>query len=405
MDGRDKSGEEPDAEVIHLPQGSSRDHRPDRNQVMLDVIVEHQAGIPVLMQPLSGNRSDGTDCGQIVQEHISQLRTPYGTTSLVAESALYSDANLQKLAETHRQWMTRVPATVHEAPTVLARAVPATMPPLMEGSRYQAFRSTSGGVQHRWVLLSSARRQPPVQRTVNKQLLKQGDKAGHALQKLCRAAFACEADAQQALATFAHGLQATFVHESTVRAIPRSGQRGRPRQDAQPEQVIYHLEGARASRLATRQARVDQHSCCILATNALDDARVSPQALLEGSTGQGHAERGVRFLKDPQFLASSWSRKKPERLMALLMVMTVCLLVYTALAYRLRTALKEHDATVPNQKGQPVQHPTARWVFHDFVGIHVLRIPGQWDSIVLNLTEVHQRLPQLLGKPYTRFYR
>jgi hypothetical protein len=52
-----------------------------------------------------------------------------------------------------------------------------------------------------------------------------------------------------------------------------------------------------------------------------------------------------------------------------------------------------------------VQNPTARWVFHDFVGMHVLRIPGPWDSIVLNLTEVHQRLLQLLGKPYTRFYR
>jgi transposase len=96
---------------------------------------------------------------------------------------------------------------------------------------------------------------------------------------------------------------------------------------------------------------------------------------------------------------------KPERIMALLMVMTVCLLVYAALEYRIRTALKEQDATFPNQKGQPVQNPTARWVFHDFVGIHVLRIPGQWDSIVLNLTEVHQRLLQLLGKPYARFYR
>jgi transposase len=169
--------------------------------------------------------------------------------------------------------------------------------------------------------------------------------------------------------------------------------------------VTYHLEGALASRLATPQARVDQHSCFILATNELDDVRLPPQVLLESYKGQGHAERGFRFLKDPQFLASSFYLKKPERIMALLMVMTVCLLVYAALEYRIRTALKEQDATFPNQKGQPVQNPTARWVFHDFVGIHVLRIPGQWDSIVLNLTEVHQRLLQLLGKPYTRFYR
>ena len=40
--------------------------------------------------------------------------------------------------------------------------------------------------------------------------------------------------------------------------------------------------------------------------------------------------------------------------MALLMVMTVCLLVYAALEYRIRTALKEHEATFPDQKGQPI---------------------------------------------------
>ena len=405
VDGRYKSDEEPDEQVIHITQGYSRDHRPDLNQVMLDLIVEHQAGLPLWMQPLSGNSRDVTDFGQIVQEHISQLSTTYGTTYLVADSALYSDDNLQKLAETHIQWITRVPATVHEAQTALAQVIPETMQPVMAGYRYQECRSTSGGVPQRWVLLYSELRQPHVQRTVNKPLLKQGDKEVQAFQQLCRVAFACEADAQQALATFAHGLEATFVHESTVRSIPRYGQRGRPRQDAQPAQVTYHLAGALASRLATRRARVDQHSCFILATNELDDVRLPPQVLLESSKGQGHAERGFRCLKDPQFLASSFSLKTPERIMALLMVMTVCLLVYAALEYRLRTALKAQDATFPHQKGQPVQNPTARWVFHDFVGIHVLRIPGQWDSIVLNLTEGHQRLLQLLGKPYTRFYR
>ena len=90
--------------------------------------------------------------------------------------------------------------------------------------------------------------------------------------------------------------------------------------------------------------------------------------------------------------------------MALLMVMTVCLLVYAALEYRIRQALKEQGATFPNQKGQPVQNPTARWVLHYFVGIHLLRLPGQWP-LGRNLTEVHQQLLRLLGKPYERLYR
>jgi transposase len=64
--------------------------------------------------------------------------------------------------------------------------------------------------------------------------------------------------------------------------------------------------------------------------------------------------------------------------MALLMVMTGCLLVYAALAYRMRTALKDQGATFPHHQGTPVQNPTARWVFHYCGGIHVLLIPGPW---------------------------
>jgi transposase len=237
VEGRYKSDEEPDDQVIPIPQGDSRDHRPDLNQVRRDLMVEHQAGLPIWMQPLSGNSRDVTDFGQIVQAHSSKLSTTYGTTSLVAESALYSDDTRQKLAETHRQGMPRVPATVHEAQTALAQVIPETMQPLMEGYRDQACRATAGGVPQRWGLLYAELRQPHVQRTVNQQLLTQGDQEVQAFQQLCRVAFACEAEAPQARATCAHGLEATFVHESTVRSSPRYGQRGRPRQDAQPAQV------------------------------------------------------------------------------------------------------------------------------------------------------------------------
>jgi len=44
--------------VVQLTQGYSRDHRPDLNQVILQLISEHQAGIPLWMETLSGNRND-----------------------------------------------------------------------------------------------------------------------------------------------------------------------------------------------------------------------------------------------------------------------------------------------------------------------------------------------------------
>jgi transposase len=133
VDGRYHSDEAPDEQVVHLTRGSSRAHRPDLKQVMLELVVEHQAGIPVLMQPLSGHSSDGKALGQVVSDHMAQLRTPSNPADLVADSALSSAANLHKLAETSRKWITRVPATLTEVQEVLAQTPPATMAPLSEG--------------------------------------------------------------------------------------------------------------------------------------------------------------------------------------------------------------------------------------------------------------------------------
>jgi transposase len=278
------------------------------------------------------------------------------------------------------------------------------MAPLAEGYRYHVIPSSYGGVEPRWMLIHSEPRLPQAQRTVDKQWLKQSADEVKAFKTLCRTAFACETDARQALARFANDVQTTFLSATTIAPTPHYGKRGRPGPGAQPDQIVYHIAGALASRLTDHPARIDQHSCFILATNELDEGQLSAQAVLDGYTGQAQAERGFRFLKDPQFLASSLYLKKPERIMALLMVMTVCLLVYAALEYRIRRALQAHEATFPDQKGKRIQHPTARWVFHYFVGIHVLYIPGQ-GRMILNLTDEHQHLLQLLGKRYAWFYR
>jgi transposase len=166
-DGRSNSDEEPDERIMHLTRGYSRAQRSALNQVLLDLIVEHQAGMPVLMQPRSGHSSDAQDFGKIITTYSAQLQSTYGTTFLVADSALESAENRQKRADTGTQWITRVPATLRAAQTVLAQADPQTMTPLMEDYRSEVLPSTYGGVEQRWVLIHSEPRQPQAQRTVD----------------------------------------------------------------------------------------------------------------------------------------------------------------------------------------------------------------------------------------------
>nr|MDU9044255.1 IS1634 family transposase [Candidatus Electrothrix aestuarii] len=106
---QDNGSEEEDG-VVRITKGYSRDHRPDLNQIVLQLICERQAGIPLLMKPLSGNSSDKTDFRKTIQAHIDQLKNDFILKYLVADSALYTAETLRELSRI--LWISRVPETL-----------------------------------------------------------------------------------------------------------------------------------------------------------------------------------------------------------------------------------------------------------------------------------------------------
>ena len=166
--------------------------------------------------------------------------------------------------------------------------------------------------------------------------------------------------------------------------------------------MVSQIAGALAAALTPRHARIDQPRCVIRATPARDPAPLPPPAVLAGDTGQGPVARGCRWLQDPQLFAASRSLQPPARLMALRLVMTVGLLVYAAVADRLRQALKDHAATFPDPQGKRRQQPTARWGLPDFGGIPWRCQAGPWP-LGRHLTAAHQHLRRLRGQPSMPF--
>lgn len=387
--------------VIHLTRGYSRDHRPDLNQVVLQLIVDRQAGLPLLMQPLDGNAEDKTHFRQTLQAYLGQLRTDYELEYVVADSALYTAETLPLLQETG--WITRVPATLKVAQEALRHIDPDTMTPLDEHTRCQRLRSEYAGVSQRWLVIYSEAAHQRALKSVPRQCLKQTQAEAKALVKLCAQSFACIKDAEQALAAFQQKLTLTTVAEHHIVPVPHYHGRGRPAKTHQPDAVTYRIEGALASLPEEYTARLRQHSGFILATNQLQTEALSDAQFLQAYKDQHRVERGFRFLKDPLFLASSLYLKSPQRIMALMLVMTLCLLVYAALEHRIRERLQTEGQTFPHQTGKPVQNPTTRWVLQYFVGIHLL-ILADGQALVLNLNEHHQELLALLGQPYEAFY-
>ncbi|KOR30810.1 hypothetical protein TI04_03990 [Achromatium sp. WMS2] len=145
-------------------------------------------------------------------------------------------------------------------------------------------------------------------------------------------------------------------------------------------------------------------SCFIIATNQSDYSAITDSEVIEIYTkDQQKVERGFRFLKDPMFMTSTLFLKSPKRIMALMMVMTLCLLVYSALELRIRRVLQANKATFVDQKGKPTAKPTARWVFQFFAGINII-IVGRKREIISNLNKIQLTLLELLGKHYQELY-
>jgi transposase len=225
--------------------------------------------------------------------------------------------------------------------------------------------------------------------------------------KLCLQSFNCQADAQVAANQFN---QRWKFHQAKAEVVPSTqyARRGRPTAQAQPEIIGYGLKGTLAPDPDRVESAKQTLGKFIIATNELDAQQLSTAQMLANYADQGiSVEHGFRFLKDPLFFADSLFLKKPERIMALLMIMGLALLVYALAERYLRRMLEQKKETLPDQKGKPTQSPTIRWIFQVFEGLDILSIwVGDQRTMrqVLNLRPVHQQVLQLFGPSIRKCY-
>jgi len=393
--------EEPEDGVIQVRKGYSRDQRPDLNQVVLNLMVEHKAGLPVLMEPLSGNASDQGSFRELIDRHVDNLQNAHGFDYVVADSALYSAGHIQDLDEAETKFVTRVPGTLNEARQAIQNTDLADLKPLSAGYHAREKISEYGDVKQRWLIVHSEASADRATKSAANRRDREHEAEKRDLRELEMREFSCREDAEKALSAFEEGITGSVWAKKQVLRAARFtiGEEGVP---VETGEASYLLRGTLVPSEDRLTELVKKKSFFIVATNELDKDRLSGKELLEGYKGQSKVERGFRFLKDPQFVASSLFLESERRIMALLMVMTLCLLVYAALQWRIRQGLKETGCSYPDQKGNPTQRPTARWVFQSFEGIHVLHTGKQ--QFILNLEEYHRTVVSILGPGYERLY-
>ena len=396
---------------VRITHGYNKDGRQDLKQLVVQLICSAQGGIPLWFEALSGNSSDKATFAHSIDWFIENLRDDGELSNfvIIADSALYKAESLPELAS-EVTFVTRVPATLNEVRTLYENADLEAMTVCADDERYhfQWHESTYGEVSQRWLLVHSQPSRERGLKTLAKKVETERSKADKALRKLASQRFGCEADALKALATTSKRWKYHSHGEGVVEEHKSYSRRGRPAKDEPPTEVSYSVSADVVAQVAQIEAARAKLGLFVLATNELDEARLDGASLLRAYKGQNPTvERGFRFLKDPLFFADGLYLQKPSRVMAMMMVMTLCLLVYSVAELHLRRRLRAENETLPDQKGKPTQSLTMRRVFQVFDGIDVLVSSTQGVTVkrqVLNMTELRDKILAIMGPTWQKCY-
>jgi len=391
---------------LKITYGHSKDHRPDLKQLVLSLVVN--GNVPVFMEPLKGNSSDKAS----FSETIKKVRAFQKQINLdkdlkwVADSALYAKDKLLKTNDF--LWLTRIPETIKEARELVD--LPNEEIPWKEqaqGYKIAPFTSHYGGVQQRWILVFSQQAYDRETKTLETNLKKKDKTLAKDLWHLGNEVFKCEKDAASALKKMVKK-NPLYCISSTIAPVLKHTRVGKPRAGEEKVIVGYQVKATFVRNVTAIETVLNRKGRFILGTNDLDENAYLDEDMLREYKEQQNVEGGFRFLKDPWFMADSVFLKSPERIEALMMVMTLCLLVYNIAQRQLRQALQAAEETLPNQLGKAVKNPTVRWIFQIMEGIGIVSFYGEGKEllrqVITNLDELRKKIIGLFGDTAMRMY-
>lgn len=398
--------EDTDENTIKMMHGYSKDHRPDLKQAILELVVSQDGGFPLMMHCFSGNASDNkifkARCAQLVKCFKNSDAPHY----VVGDSKLYHADNAPHLREL--SFVTRIPRSYAEEQMAVKKAWEVSdWQPVDEANRYYEYRIRHFEMDQRWMVVHSQAAQKRANKVLYRKTDQEYKKAVADLKHLRNTDFACASDAQAA----AERLNRAFQFHEIILTDPAPydyyAAPGRPKKTDFPTHTVYRVTGTIIGLFKQRKAYLEQKSCYVIGTNTTSKTLDAGQVIEAYKNQNASVESGFRFLKDPQFFTASFFIKKPSRIMALLMIMTLSLLVYSVAQRHLRQQLIKKNETLPNQINQPTQKPTLRWVFQLMEGIDVIYIKTDYavQRLISGLKDIHQKIIRFFFKPIRLMYQ
>ena len=415
-DGQKKEEENCELVPITITYGYSRDHRPDLKQYTLNLLTAESEGIPLFLQLGDGNDLDQNAFAKIIKDFKDQWQGEKPDV-YVMDAAFYNKENLNEFQYSIK-WISRVPFSLNAAQELTQTLLPEqfTKSTLAQGYRFCTVCNEYAEIKQLWVVVESDERKEADLKSLSKRIEKSMSANIKSLKSLESKEFACEPDALSAAADFEKTLKYHLLNELKIITKPHYQRRGRPRTDDGISHYTYHIQASLTENKIVIKNHCYQAGRFILATNLLDEEinstvdapteldeeKWTPALILKEYKAQQSTERGFRFIKDPLFFVSRVFLKSTKRIMALAMIMTLALMVYSLGQRQLRQALELTSSTLPNQKGKPTARPTLRWILQCFQSVHLVFVDGIKSSI--KLTNRQNLILQFLGSSCHQYY-
>lgn len=385
-------------------QGYAKSGRHDLKQMVLLLATTGAASFPVYMESHSGNASDQTTmpAAAVKIRSLCQGLADAPDFLYVGDSAIYANI-LQHSKELF--WITRVPERIKEASELVSTQDNIVWIKLGNGYSYHTTTSDYKGVKQRWLMFYSEAAYRRESKTFDKKIKTEGDEQNKAWWHLSNRVFTCRDDAHYQAEAQKKQLKYHGVTTSVVE-VKKHGSKGRPKSGELPEVVGYQIEynlflnEQEVSRVRARKGRF------VLATNQLDETILSNEEVLREYKGQSGTERGFKFIKDDTFQVDSVFLKTPERIDALMMVMTLCLMVYGVSEYELHQSLLAANESILSQTNKPTNKPSLRWVYFLFRVVNELNVMtgDHVQKLVVNLNGVLRKIIQHFGQRACAIY-
>lgn len=391
-------------EIPHPEYGHAKNGRHDLKQMVLNLATTGKSAFPIWMEAHSGNASDKKVLPNAASKMSKLCKSISDSPEFlyVGDSAMYSNA----LNYPDIKWLSRVPESIKEAKKLVQTDnKDLTWQKLEDGYFYYASESEYKGVKQRWILIYSEQAYKRENKTLDKKILKEYEEQRKLWWHLSNKEFSCIEDANNAIKELLKKIKYHTV-TTTIEPIIVNVKKGRPTANSEKITKGYKINfELQQDNTKIMQKRLEKGRF-VLATNELDTDKLPDQDILKEYKAQSGTEKGFKFIKNNTFEVDSVFLKKDSRIEALMMIMTLCLMVYGFAEYNVRTKLVAAKATIPGPDGRELKKPSLKRIYQLFTGIQevAINLGGVISHAVSNITGIVKQILGYFGKRASEIY-